>query len=183
MPGIDPEEVRVAVDGVVSVGVYGATAPTTHSSALAAAWTDLGLVTEDGVTRTTETESEVIRAWQNNQRVRTVITSGEVTFEFVLMQTNADTVGFFHGDEVNPTDGSVVVDPTKERPRIAFNLDIIDGDEVIREYAPNAQVTEVGEQVAVSGTEFGWPVTVTCSFDETLGGATKRWFSSLVVAP
>lgn len=180
---IDPEEVRVAIDGVVSVGTYGsAVAPTSHSSALGTGWTDLGLVTSDGVTRATEQETEVLRAWQNNQRVRTLITEGEVTFEFVLMQTNADTVGFFHGSEVD-ADGSIVVDPTAERPRIAFNLDIIDGDSVIREYAPNAQVTEVGEQVAVSGEEFGWPVTVTASFDETLGGATKRWFSDLVTAP
>lgn len=176
----NPDEVVVGIDGVVAVGVYGvAVAPTSPNSALAGTWTDLGLVTTDGVARTTNQSTEVLRAWQRNQRVRTLITEGEVVFEFTLMQTNADTVGFFHGSEVQ-ANGSIVVDPTAERPRIAFDLDVIDGDHIVREYAPNAQVTEVGEQVAVSGGEYGWPVTVTASYDETLGGSTKRWFSDLV---
>lgn len=175
----DAGEVLVAVDGIVAVGVYGtAVAPTSVNSTLGGTWKDLGLVTTDGVTRATDQSTEVLRAWQKNQRVRTLVTEGEVTFEFVLMQTNADTVGFFHGATVDE-DGSVVDDPTADRPRIALVLDIIDGDRIIREYAPNAQVTEVGEQVAVTGAEFGWPVTVTASYDSTLGGATRRWFSEL----
>jgi hypothetical protein len=50
---------------------------------------------------------------------------------------------------------------------------------VVREYAPNAQVVEVGEQVAVAGDTFGWPIKIEASYDENLGGYTQRWFTAL----
>ena len=105
-------------------------------------------------------------------------------FQFVLVQTNMDSVELFHGVEVDPMDGSVVVDPSVDWPRIAFCLDVIDGEDtserIIREYVPNAKVVEVGDQVAIAGDTFGWPVTVESDYDDTIGGHTKRFFSDLV---
>ena len=175
----DVDEVIVGVDGVVATGVYGvAVAPIDAETPLGVTWTDQGYVTEDGVTESTSQTTEVLRAWQRATRVRTLITEGEVTFQFTLMQTNADTLALYYGGEVDE-DGSIIQDPTVERPRIAFCLDIIDGDKIVRKYAPNAQVTEVGDQVAQTGGEVGYDVTVTCSYDEELGGAVQHWFSEL----
>jgi hypothetical protein len=182
MPGQNVDEVVVGVDGIVATAPIGSTAPTSSISTLPAAWKDLGFVTEDGVTETTEQSTEILRAWQRATRVRTLITEGEVQFAFTLMQTNADTVAFYYGGTVE-TDGSIIIDASVERPRFAFVLDIIDGDKSIRAYAPNCQVVEVGDQVAQTGGEVGYEVTVACSYDETLGGSVKKWYSELVTTP
>lgn len=179
MAGKAVDEVRVAVDGVVSVGTFGtAIEPTSAVSVLAAPWIDLGYVSEDGVTETTDVSTEKIKAWQKGKVVRVVVTEGTVSWKFVLLQTSADTLAFYYGGTVG-TDGSIVIDLTKERPVIALDLDIIDGDEIIRAYAPEAQVTEVGDQVYSNGAAIGYEVTVEARHNEDLGGSVKKWYSSL----
>ena len=180
--GKDIEEVYVAVDGIVAVGVFGAAvAPTNATSELDASWKDLGYVSEDGVTETTEQSSTVLRAWQNAKKVRTLIEEGSVRYQMRLIQTSADTVALYYGGTVAP-DGSIVVDPTKERPVIAFDIDVIDGDNIIRAYAPEAQVIEVGDQVYSNGEPIGYEVTVECSYNEELGGSVKKWYSALAAS-
>lgn len=177
--GKNIEEVYVAVDGIVATGVFGeAVAPTNATSDLNDSWVDLGYVNEDGVTETTEQSSTVLRAWQNAKKVRTLIEEGSVRYQFRLIQTNRDTVAFYYGGDVE-ADGSIVINPAKDRPVIAFALDVIDGDDVIRSYAPEAQVVEVGDQVYSNGEPIGYEVTVECSYNETLGGAVKKWYSEL----
>lgn len=177
--GKNIEEVYVAVDGIVSVGTFGtAAAPTSAVSVLGADWDDVGYVSEDGVTETTEQSTTALRAWQNRKRVRTIVEEGSVRYQFRLIQTNADTVALYYGGTVQ-TDGSIIIDPTRERPTIAFNMDVIDGDNSIRAYAPEAQVVEVGDQVYSNGEAIGYEVTVECSYNETLGGAVKKWYSAL----
>ena len=174
-------EVRVGVDGIVSTGAFGATAPTSASSALGAGWTDQGYVSEDGVTETTAVTSEVIRAWQKAKIVRTTITEGVVSWAFTLIQTNKAIVELFHGSEV-AADGSIVLDPTLERPTIAIVLDVIDGTELIRTYAPEAHVSEVGDLVYSNGAPIGYELTIEALHNETLGGAAQKWYSSLAAA-
>lgn len=180
--GKNIEEVYVAVDGIVSVGAFGtAEAPTSAVSVLDPDWDDVGYVSEDGVTETTEQSTTALRAWQNRKRVRTIVEEGSVRYQFRLIQTNADTVALYYGGTVQ-SDGSIIIDPTRERPTIAFNLDVIDGDNSIRAYAPEAQVVEVGDQVYSNGEAIGYEVTVECSYNETLGGAVKKWYSALDAA-
>ncbi|KTS90673.1 hypothetical protein NS183_07760 [Microbacterium testaceum] len=177
--GKNIEEVYVAVDGIVAVGVFGtATPPTSATSTLGPSWKDTGYVSEDGVTETTEQSTTVLRAWQKRKKVRTLVEEGSVRYQFRLIQTNADTVALYYGGTV-ATDGSIVIDPTKERPVIAFDLDVIDGDNVVRAYAPEAQVVEVGDQVYSNGEPIGYEVTVECSYNEALGGSVKKWYSAL----
>lgn len=177
--GKDIEEVYVAVDGIVAVGVFGtATAPTSAVSDLGVSWTDLGYVSEDGVTETTEQSTSVLRAWQKRKKVRTLVEEGSVRYQLKLIQTNKETVALYYGGTV-ASDGSIVIDPTKERPVIAIDLDVIDGDNVVRAYAPEAQVIEVGDQVYSSGEAIGYDVTIECSYNETLGGSVKKWYSAL----
>lgn len=176
------DEVRVGVDGVVSTATFGATAPTTAVSVLGVGWTDLGYVSEDGVTETTDTSSEKIRAWQKNKVVRTVVTEGSVSWKLVLLQTSADTVALYYGGTVDDTNGSIVLDPTRVRPTIALVIDVIDGDEIIRTYAPEAQVTEIGDQVYQNGAPIGYEVTIEATHNEALGGSAKKFYTALVEA-
>ena len=183
MAGKNTEEVYIGVDGIVSVGDGTAIAPTTASSTLGSGWVDLGYVSDQGVDETVNQSSTPLRAWQKNKKVRTVVEDGDVAYHFILLQTSADTVAFYYGGTVDDTDGSIVIDPTIERPTIKLNLDVIDGDNRIRAYAPEAQITEVGQQVYRNGEPIGYEVTVTCSHNESLGGAVQKFYSALVVTP
>lgn len=178
--GKNIEDVRVGVDGIVATGAFGvAVAPTNASGTLDASWTDLGYVSEDGVTETTEQSTTVLRAWQNAKKVRTLVEEGSVQYQLTLIQTSADTVAFYYGGTVE-ADGSIIINPTVERPVLAFDIDVIDGTSVIRAYAPEAQVIEVGDQVYANGEPIGYEVTVECAYNETLGGSVKKWYSDLV---
>lgn len=179
------DEVRVGVDGVVSSAPTGSTAPTTVSSALASPWVDLGYVSEDGVTESNSRTTEKVRAWQRAAVVRTLVTEGETTFSMTLLQTNASTLAEYYGleaSDINDTDGSFVSSPTKDAPHRAYVIDVIDGDELIRKYIPDGQVTEVGDQVFQNGAPIGYEVTITAYDNAPLGGSVKHFYSSLVDA-
>ena len=177
---VNADEEFVAIDGIVATGEYGvAVAPTNAAGALDVTWTDHGLTTDAGVTRSQPTSSTKRYAWQNRKKLRTIVTEAAVRFNFILVQTNEDNVGLFHG--VPLTAGSLITDPSREWPLIAFDLDMIDtdstDDDTIREYAPSARVVEVGDQVALAGGGFGWPITLEAEYDSTLGGYTQQWYS------
>jgi hypothetical protein len=181
MPGADATEEFVAIDGIVATGEYGvAVAPTDATGDLGVTWTDHGLTTDAGVTRSQPVTSTTRRAWQNRKKLRTITTEAAVRFQFILVQTNEANVKLFHG--VPLVAGSLVTDPGREWPLIAFDFDKIDGDDVIREYAPSARVVEVGDQVAVSGDGWGWPITIEAEWDDTLGGYTRQFYSAYETA-
>ena len=181
MAGLNVDEEFVGINGVVAVGTYGAAvAPTDATTALGVSWTDLGYTTDAGVTRSEPSSTNVRRAWQNRVKLRTLVTEYAVRFQFTLVQTSADVVKLFHGTAVDAS-GAIVILGT-EKPLIAFALDVIDGTGVIREFAPRARVVEIGDQVAVSGDTFGWPITIETEFDATYGYG-KRFFSSVAGVP
>jgi hypothetical protein len=184
------DDVRVGVDGIVATGPLNATPPTSATSPLPTGpdgFVDLGYVSEDGVTETTEQNVQKLRAWQNAKVVRSFITEGETVYKLTLIQTTADTIALYYGGSVE-ADGSIIVNPMSERPIVSFVFDIIDGDEVIRTYAPEAQVTEVGDQVYQNGAPIGYEITISCSVVDNIAGSTakgsvKKWYSSLATPP
>lgn len=176
----DATEEFVAIDGIVATGEYGvAVAPTNASGALDITWTDHGLTTDAGVTRSQPVSSTKRFAWQNRKKLRTIVSEAAVRFNFILVQTNEENVGLFHG--VPLTAGSLITDPSREWPLIEFDLDMIDtdsdDDDTIREYAPSARVVEVGDQVALAGGGFGWPITIEAEYDTGISGYTQLFFS------
>lgn len=175
------EEVRVGVDGVVSSAPLGSTAPTTINSALASPWVDLGYVSEDGVTESNSTTTETVKAWQRAAIVRTLVTEGTTTFALQLLQTNAATLAEYYGISSADigVDGSFVSTAAVSRPTRAYVIDVIDGDNLIRKYIKNGQITEVGDQVFQNGAPIGYEITITAYDDATLGGSVKHWYSIL----
>lgn len=178
----DNTEVRVAVDGVIASGPLTATAPTDAVAALPSGFVDLGYVSEDGVTETSTQTVEKIRAWQKAAVVRQTVTEGESTFPYTLIQTNAAVLAEYYGATV-ANDGSIVLDPTRERPHRSYIIDVIDGDELIRTYIPDGQVTEVGDQVYQNGQPIGYEMTLTAYDNEVIGGVAKKWYASLDTTP
>lgn len=177
---LDSTKVRAAVSGAVSVGPTSAAAPTGTGGALTG-FVDLGYVSDAGVTEARSRDTNDVRAWQGGALVRTLITSGTLTYNFVLLETKADTVKLFYGSVITSTaaDGSFLVIPTSTGGRQAFVVDVVDGAELIRTYLPQAEVTEVGDHVYVNSDPVGYEVTITAYPDSALGANAKVWATAL----
>jgi hypothetical protein len=176
----DSANVRVAVTGAVSVGATTAAAPTGTSGTLTG-FTDLGLVGEDGVTEARGRTTNSIKAWQNGATVRTVVTDGELTYHFVMLETKKETVELYYGTTVTEAaaDGNFVIVPTSTGGRKSFVIDVVDGAELERVYIPQGEVTEVGDKVYANGEPIGYECTVTAYADATIGGSAKVWATAL----
>ena len=176
---------RVAVTGAVSVASTSAEAPDDADTPLAD-FDDLGYVHEDGVTETRDRSTEKLKAWQNADVVREVVTEASMTYQFKLIETKRETLELYYGATVED-DGSLTIVPSSTGGRQSFVLDVVDGDDFIRAYIPSGEVTEVGEQVYASGEAIGYEVTI-AGYPSTKiltpdgnPGSVKKWYSSLVV--
>lgn len=90
-------QVVVGSNGKVWVAATTATAPTNSAAAMPAGWTDLGYVSEDGVTFTEGKDITDIGAWQSFYPIRYIVNSRLVTASFTLRQWNNATVQFALG--------------------------------------------------------------------------------------
>lgn len=179
---LNAANVRVAVTGAVYVGTALATAPADATTALSANWTDLGFVSEDGVSEERERDTETIKAWQNATVVREVVTEASLRYTFTCIETKKEVVETFYGATAS-ADGKIVINPGAQGGAKPLVIDVIDGAQTIRIYAPAAELTEVGEQVYASGEPVGYEMTFTCYHDGTLGGSVAKWYSALDTTP
>lgn len=172
--------VRVAVTGEVSMGLTSATAPTSASAAITG-FTGLGYVSEDGVTETRERSSENIKAWQNADTVRTVVTDAGLSYSFTLIETKKETVELYYGSTVTQTvtEGTLTVVPANTGGRRSFVIDVVDGTELLRIYIPSGEVTEVGDVVYASGEPIGYEVTITAYPSAAISGSAKVFATAL----
>jgi hypothetical protein len=174
---LDSTLVRVAVSGAVSVAPAATAAPADSSTALIAAYKDLGYISAKGVTEGRKRSTNDIKAWQGGAVVRTVVTDGTLTFNFQLIETNQRTVELFYGATVATT--SIVIVPTSTGGRKTFVLDVVDGAQLCRVFVPQGEITEVGDLVYAGGEPVGYEVTLTAYPDATLGGSAKKFYSAL----
>ena len=178
---LSASNVRVAVTGAVSVGDVSTTAPTGTAAALNAGFTDLGYVSEDGVTITLPGggDSEAIKAWQNGATVRTIRSASEdlPSFSFTLLETKKEVIELYFGSAVTATDseGSVEFDATDLRAKKSFVIDVVDGSELIRTYIPIGAVVEVGDQVYANAEAIGYEVTIEAERDGAKSYNFKQW--------
>lgn len=152
--------VRVGVTGSIALAPENTVDPGDATSALIAPWISVGYISEDGVTEANTLESDDIKAWQNAETVRKVITSQETTYGFTMIETNAEALGLFYGKTVAPSDVSHVIGGDIGG-KYAVCLTIVDGTEVIRRWVPSAEVTERGEVTFGSTDALGYEVTMT----------------------
>src|SRR5688500_4446565 len=109
---LSSSNVRVAVTGAVYAGPTATAAPTAADSALAGGFVDLGYVSEDGVSETRDRSTNKIKAWQNADLVREVVTESSLTYTFTLIETKEDVVELFYGATADSVDGSVEIVPS-----------------------------------------------------------------------
>lgn len=156
--------VRVGVTGGVYFAASSVNLPTDGSSTLSSDWTDVGYVSDEGVTQSIAQDITDISAWQNGDVVRKVQTSHDLTYAFTMIETSEATLEAFYG---NYTNGTVEI-TGEQLPRQRMVLDVVDGGNIVRLCLPDAQITERGDVVFQNAEAVGYPVTVT-AFPDTDG--------------
>jgi hypothetical protein len=180
----DASKVRVAVTGAVYKAPYGSTAPTGTSGAPDAAFIDLGYISEDGVEIALPGagDSTPIKAWQNGTTVRTIRTASEdkPSWKFTMIETKLETIETYFGVSVTQTvtEGSFEYTVAQRSP-FALVVDVVDGAELIRDYVPNAVVTDVDAHTLANGSGIAYGVTIEGDLDATAGFNFKRWATAL----
>lgn len=160
MPGNDSSEFSVGANGQVHVAPVGSTLPTTASAALAAAFVDLGFVTDDGFTVTDGRTIVNVMSLQSFYPTRRIISERNFEVKFSLQQWNEDTIAFAFGGGTFTGDVYTPPDPSELDER-ALVITWQDGDNDFRFVLPKGLVTEDVEtkvartEVAVLPITFG----------------------------
>lgn len=151
------------VSGAVFIAPAGTTLPTDATTALAAAFTELGYVSEDGVTNNNTPESSDIKDW-GGQTVLTVEDSITDEFGFTLIESlNPDVLKARYGAAkvtVSGQDITVVADGTKV-PEAVWVIDMaMRGGAMKRIVIPNGSISAVGEVAYRANEAVGYPITL-----------------------
>lgn len=169
--------VKVGVTGSVYVGPTSATAPTSSVATLTG-FTELGYVSPDGIEESIDTSTSQIRAWQNGDLIREVITESTATFKFTLMETTKAVVELYYGSTVTGTTTSAKVDvnPSATGGKKSFVFNVVDGASVIRTYVATGEVIAVEPVTAANGDVIGYGLTVN-AYPSSTGVAFTKWSS------
>jgi hypothetical protein len=155
---LSADNVVVGITGKVYVGATTAAAPTSSTSTLTG-FTELGYVSADGVEFATDRATNQIRAWQNADLVREVVTEATVTYSFSLLETNQTVIETYFGEVM--VDGKIELVPTSTGGRKSFVIDVVDGAKSIRHYIPAGEVLSVEAQTIQNGEAVAYGITVT----------------------
>lgn len=145
---LNADNVRVGLNGNIYLAPIGTTAPTDLDTAWAAGWSDLGYLSEDGVSMEYSTDQTDINAWQSLSPVRKVLTSVDMTLAFTAIELKTATVKlYFPSSTMTDVSGTVhkLDIPSAPSPdERAIGLEWIDGDVKNRLIIPRGEVTERG---------------------------------------
>lgn len=161
---------KPAVNGAVYYGPLTATLPTSASAALTG-FTSLGYVSEDGVIRAIDLESNTVREW-GGKVVLALETGRTETFQFVLLEANnTDVLKLKHGD--NNVTGSIstgitVQSNSGDLSGHAFVIDMIEAENTLhRIVIPNGVVTAIGDTAYVRNAAVTHDLTITAIADSS----------------
>lgn len=155
---------RVGITGAIYKAALGSTAPTNATSALDAAFKDLGYISEDGIEESWDDSVTRYVAWQNATVIRSSVTDSVGTLKLTMIETKGLVLQTFYRGSVltEPTAGNykLAVKPITADPS-AWVLDVVDGTKLIRNYIGNGEITERGSVMWQNGEMVAYPVTVT----------------------
>lgn len=156
-----------------------AVAPADGTTALDSSFVDLGIVTTDGATTSTNITSTDINGFGSYQPVRTLIQSEVLTVHFVAQETNKVTaavktrqalsaVTVATGHKIALTRG-----PGRDA-HYALVLDALDGSNHIRKFYPSARLTALGDQQIGFGAAIVYDFTFT-AYPDNSGNSEYEW--------
>lgn len=149
----------------------GAVLPTTPSTALDASFKDLGYVTQDGATTSTNIGQTDVPVFGSTAPVRTLITQETITIALTAMESNKVTEALTTRQALTAiTVTSAVMSTTRGPGRDALYslvLDAVDGasTSAFRRVYPRVRVTNVGDAVLGYNGILQYPFTLTAYTD------------------
>lgn len=156
--------------GAIYVAPLGTTLPTDAKTALASTFQCVGLISEDGVTRSFSKDSTEIKDW-SGATVKTVVNSSSETDAFTMIEflnAVAQKVAFGDSNVTVGEDGSMTVKHNAtDAPEKVFVIDsvMLDGS-VSRTIIPDGKVTANDDLTYKADTALSLGVTVTALADK-----------------
>jgi hypothetical protein len=151
-------------------------------------WFDPGWITEDGLTRAVNVNTNEVNAYGSSVPVRIIKTSRTTTFSIKFLESNPVSLAIYHelplGPPAQPTDPGITVDDSdgsfdiqegSARSQLyAAYFDIVDGKNHVRALVPQLEVTGQEDFAAAPGAPLTYGVTFT-AYPGT-DGVAIHWF-------
>ena len=168
------------IGGHVWRAPIGTTLPTDATTALDAAFKDMGYISDDGVTNANTPETEVINAWGGTP-VLTTQTSKSDTYELTFISVmNPEVLKMRYGDSnVNGAalaTGIAVTANAKELEDYSYVIEMIaTGNVAHRVVIPTAKPSEFGDIVYNDSDPVGYETTLNCTADASGNTHYEYW--------
>jgi hypothetical protein len=163
--------ILVGAGGSIYVGPVGATLPTDLTSPLDGSFTDVGYISEDGITLSASTDVTDIGAFQSLLPVRKIVTGRNFDLSFTLREWQEQTLVLaFGGGEVSETTSGVYrYDPPAAGDALyerAMVVEWRDGDKNYRLVINRGTVSEAVETSITRTNAADLPITFSVLDDD-----------------
>jgi hypothetical protein len=165
--------------GAVFRAPLGTVLPQDATSPLDPAFENIGYISEDGITRTTDSDSATIND-MSGATVLNVITTVTESVQFVAIETNKETLSMRYGDAnvvENPTAPGELQVTHNGIPSEAYSYVIellLTGNRADRLVIPNGTISELGDMTYDGADPIGFDMTLSCNASAAIDGGTIR---------
>lgn len=168
--------------GAIFRAPLGTTLPTDASTALAAAFKELGFASDEGLTNTPGSESTDIYAWGGTPVLNTLSEKSDEWAITLIESLNPEVLKTVYGDANVTVDSSgktiTVRAGADQLPNAVYVFDLaLKGGALKRVVIPNGALSEIGEIVYKDDEPVGYKITIKAMDDGT--GATHHEYIML----
>ena len=162
--------------GMVYTAPLGTELPSDATTALPEGYHNVGFISEEGVTNSADVDTTTVSD-AGGTTVLNEISSYSETYQFAMLETQADALGVrFGAENIKSSGETLTVDhkmPTGESMIYVFEV-LMTGKRVKRIVVPDGTITEYDDTQYHSGDAIMYGVTVAANPSELIGGATSR---------